>query len=145
MKNKKSYLLVILIIIHFCVSCTTKDSSIDEAVEFVLEYAENHPNGFTLDIQTYQPVTEGISVAYYETQNSFGKESLYNVVEHSLNYESIVGGWLNTEDSLYYFDSDKIFPDSSLQEAIEFAIENQQSALYDITNDSTIWVSDYGK
>jgi fructokinase len=87
-----------------------------------------------------EPVTKGISAAYFETQNSFGKESLNKVVEHAFNHEAIVGGWLNTDDSLYYFDSDKIFPDGEYVEAIAFAKENQQLSIYDLTNDSLIWI-----
>lgn len=129
--------------ILFCVGCNTNESTINEPVEFVWRYATNHPEGFTLNIQTQQPVTKGISVSYYATQNSFGKESLFWVVEHAQDHESIVGGWLNESDSLYYFDSDKVFPVTELDEAIEFALENEQYAVYDITNDSVIWVSEY--
>jgi len=120
--------------------CQKQENTPDETVNYAWDYASHHPDGFMLNIQKKEPVTRGISVAYFETQNSFGKESLNKVVEHTFKHEAIVGGWLNTDDSLYYFDSDKIFPDGAYAEAISFAKENQQLSIYDPTNDSLIWI-----
>ncbi len=131
-----------VIILLFLVSPGCKKDRIDKAgtVDFIWAYSRNHPEGFTLDILTRQEVTHGIVADYFETQNSFGKEKLSFVVEHALNHEAVIGGWLNAADSLYYFDSSKVFPDGAITEAIEFARENHQYAIYDITNDSVIWV-----
>jgi fructokinase len=120
--------------------CHKEKDTTGELVNYVWDYAAQHPDGFTLDIQTKEPVTSGISVAYFETQNSFGKESLVKVVEHALNHEKVVGGWFNGEDSLYYFDSDRIFAEGAYDEAIAFAKENLQLSIYDLTNDSLIWI-----
>jgi hypothetical protein len=120
--------------------CKKQETNNDGIVNYVWEYATRHPDGFTLDIEKKAPVTSGIAVAYLETQNSFGKESLDKVVEHSLKHESIVGGWFNGEDSLYYFDSDRIFAEGAYDEAIAFAKENLQLSIYDLTNDSLIWI-----
>ena len=38
--------------------------------------AEANPDGFTVDLTTLKKVTKGISVAYLETQDSFGEEGL---------------------------------------------------------------------
>jgi fructokinase len=120
--------------------CHKEKDTTDELVNYVWDYAAQHPDGFTLDIQTKEPVTSGISVAYFETQNSFGKEILNKVIEHALNHENVVGGWFNGEDSLYYFDSDRIFAEGAYDEAIAFAKENLQLSIYDLTNDSLIWI-----
>ena len=142
MNKRKLHFLIIIITIYLCVGCQTDVTIKNKAVDFLWEYANEHPEGFTLNIQTYQEITQGIAVSYFETQNSFGKEKLSSVVTHALEHESIVGGWFNDSTSLYYFDSDKIFPDTALSEAIEFAIKNKQYAIYDISKDSLIWLSD---
>ncbi|MDY4756057.1 MAG: hypothetical protein SO287_00365 [Parabacteroides sp.] len=46
---------------------------LEEAVNYCWEYAQHHPNGFTLDISDYSVPKEGIVVAYMETQDSFGR------------------------------------------------------------------------
>lgn len=103
-------------------------------IERVWEYSKNNPFGFTINIETMKPIEFGICVSYLETQNSFGKESLQKVITHSLKHQKIVGGWLNEENNQYYFDSVKMFKNSELQQAIEFAKENKQIAIFDITN-----------
>lgn len=105
-----------------------------QLIESVYEYAQNNPFGFTLDLTTMQPVKYGITVAFIETQNSFDKESLNNVLRHSLDNSKIVGGWYNSDNGKYYFDSIKLFKNSELQEAIEFAKANKQIAIFDLTN-----------
>jgi ABC-type amino acid transport substrate-binding protein len=41
-----------------------------------------------------------------------------------------VGGWLNTENGLYYFDSTKLFPETTLGDAIQFGKENGQHSVF---------------
>ena len=38
------------------------------------------------------------------------QEDLGDVVSHALAHDGYVGGWWNSEDSLYYFDSVRILP-----------------------------------
>ena len=78
---------------------------LEEAVNYCWEYAQHHPNGFTLDISDYSVPKEGIVVAYMETQDSFGKEGLRVAVHHSLAHNQIVGGWYNDDNGKYYFDT----------------------------------------
>lgn len=42
--------------------------------------------------------TTGIAVSYAATQNSHSRESLTFVVEHALNHDGYVGGWLDSEN-----------------------------------------------
>jgi hypothetical protein len=100
----------------------------------VWEYSLNNPDGFTINIETMKPLKFGLIVAYKETQNHFGKEQLQNVINHALRHEKLVGGWLNIENGLFYFDSVKVFRNSELKEAIKFGIENEQIAIFDLTN-----------
>lgn len=105
-----------------------------QLIDGVWDYSLINPNGFTLNIETMKPVKYGISVAYEETQDSFGKESLNKVINHALEHSKTVGGWYDTESNRYYFDSVKVFRNSEISKAIEFAKENNQLAVYDLTN-----------
>jgi len=106
----------------------------EQLIDRVWDYSLNNPDGFTLNIETMKPIKYGISVAYLETQNSFGKESLNGVINHALKNGKSVGGWLDTETNRYYFDSVKIFKNWQVSEAIEFAKQNEQLAVFDLTN-----------
>ena len=98
--------------------------------EWVWAYSQAHPDGFTLDIRDRKEPTEGISVAYAATQDRHSRDDLDYVVSHALTHDGFVGGWWNSEDSLYYFDSDRLFPESNPGEAASFALENEQLAFY---------------
>ena len=98
--------------------------------DWVWAYSQAHPDGFTVDIRDRKVPTEGISVAYAATQDRHSKEDLGDVVSHALAHDGYVGGWWNSEDSLYYFDSVRILPESIPGEAVSFALENEQLAFY---------------
>ena len=100
------------------------------AAEWVWAYSQSHPDGFTVDIRGRKEPSEGISVAYAATQNRHSKEDLGDVVSHALAHDGYVGGWWNSEDSLYYYDSVRILPESDPSEAVSFALENEQLAFY---------------
>ena len=89
--------------------------------ESIKEMANQNPLGFTVDLTTLKKIAGGISVAYLETQNSFGDEGLEKV-----------GGWLDEDSGYFYFDSVRIF--TNLEAAIQFGRENKQIAIFDITN-----------
>ncbi|WP_176553138.1 hypothetical protein [Bacteroides sp. KFT8] len=105
-----------------------------QLIDGVWEYSLINPNGFTLNVETMKPVKYGISVAYKETQDSFGKESLNRGINHALEHSKTVGGWFDTDSNRYYFDSVKIFKNSEIDKAIEFAKNHNQLAIYDLTN-----------
>lgn len=98
----------------------------------IMKIANENPDGFTVELKTLKKVTKGISVAYLDTQDSFGVDGLEKVLKHAENHGKVVGGWLNEENEKYYFDSVKIFTD--LNEAKKFGKENEQIAIFDITN-----------
>lgn len=105
-----------------------------QLIDRVWDHSLNNPDGFTLNIETMKPVKYGVSVAYLETQNSFGNESLNRVINHALEHGKTVGGWFDNESKQYYFDSVKVFKNSEIDKAIEFAKENNQLAVFDLTN-----------
>ena len=61
--------------------------------------------------------TEGIAVSYAATQNGHSRDQLDKVIGHALQHEGYVGGWYNSEDGLYYFDSTKLFPEKLRERA----------------------------
>ncbi len=81
-----------------------------EIVNFLWGFAQAHPDGFTIGIDTFDQPKEGIVVSYAATQNSFDKKSLPAVIKHAREHEGFVGGWYNPENKKYYFDSNRIFP-----------------------------------
>ena len=107
----------------------TEQSSITDIADKVWTFSQAHPDGFTLDIRTMTEPTEGIAVSYAATQNSHSRDQLDKVVSHALQHEGYVGGWLNREDGLYYFDSTKLFQENELQGAIQFGKENGQYSI----------------
>ena len=116
-------------------ACSKSDNSVDQDSVSVIAgkvwtFSQSHPDGFTLDIRKMTEPTEGIAVSYAETQNSHSRNQLDKVVSHALSHDGYVGGWLNTDNGLYYFDSTKLFPETSLGSAIQFGKENGQYSIF---------------
>ncbi|MBO7480573.1 MAG: hypothetical protein J6T63_00505 [Bacteroidales bacterium] len=137
----KARFLILLLAILLCyilqTSCTTNSNlvqkgEVEALSEKIWTYSHSHPDGFTIDIRTMTEPTEGIAVAYSATQGSHSRKKLNWVVRHALHHDGYVGGWLDTADSLYYFDSTRLFPEDSLDAAIKFGLENKQKAIYSI-------------
>ncbi len=117
-------------------SCTsvednaTAQSSTSAIADRVWTFSQSHPDGFTIDVRTMTEPTEGIAVSYAATQNSHSRSQLDRVVSHALMHEGYVGGWYNSDDGLYYFDSTRLFPESELKEALEFGRQNGQYSAF---------------
>ena len=108
----------------------TEQSNISVIAEKVWAFSQTHPDGFTIDIRTMMEPKEGIVVSYAATQNSHSRDQLDKVVSHALRHEGYVGGWYNSEDGLYYFDSTTLFPENDLKGAIQFGKENGQHSVF---------------
>ena len=80
----------------------------------------------------------GIAVAYETTQSSHDRTGLDRVITHARSHEGYVGGWYNSADSLYYFDSVRLFPEDSLSAAIDFGKANHQDAIYKLSSGEEI-------
>ena len=105
-------------------------------------FSQYRPEGFTLDIKSWKEPKKGISVAYAETQNRHDREDLDYVVSHAKAHEGYIGGWLNSEDGLYYFDSVRIFPEDSMEKAKQFGRLNGQDAVYVLSKGTEIRLLD---
>ena len=125
------------------ISCSNNDKTVGQTdvsalADRVWEFSRTHPDGFTLDIRTMTEPTEGIAVSYAATQNSHSRSQLDKVVAHALQNDGFVGGWYNTTDGLYYFDSTRLFPESQLKEAIEFGKKNAQNSAFILSSSTEI-------
>jgi len=96
----------------------------------ILEIAKENPDGFTVEVPSLKPVMSGFISACFETQNCFGRDGLEKVICHALEHGRVVGGWRNTENRKYYFDSSSVFIDK--ETAIEFGRKNKQIAIFDL-------------
>ena len=119
-------------------SLPASNDSIKATADKVWAYSLTHPDGFTLNVRTMTEPSEGIAVSYAETQDSHSRNQLDKVVSHALRHDGYVGGWLNREDGLYYFDSSKLFPEISLKEAVEFGRKNRQRSLFILSTSTDI-------
>ena len=110
----------------------------EKLADVVWTYSLTHPDGFTMDLSTMTVPSEGIVVAYEATQGCHSREKLNYVIDHAMTHNRVVGGWLDTTDSLYYFDSSRIFPEDSLEAAKKFGIENGQIVIFLISEGKEI-------
>ena len=130
-------LLTLCLFLLFPWSC--KDVTDETLLEKVWAFSQTHPDGFTLDIHTMTEPSEGIAVAYAATQgSSHSKEALSIVIDHALTHDGYVGGWLDPDSGLYYFDSTKLFPEDQWDEAVDFGRDNGQRFLYVISTGEKI-------
>lgn len=106
------------------------EGGVKAVADRVWTYSISHPDGFTMNLATMTEPTEGVVVAYASTQGCHSRKQLGRVVRHAIRHDGYVGGWLDTSDSLYYFDSSRLFPEDSLDAAIQFGIENDQIAVF---------------
>ncbi len=125
------------------VSCCNNDKSAEQTdvsalADRVWELSQTHPDGFTLDIRTMTEPTEGIAVSYAATQNSHSRSQLDKVIAHALQNDGFVGGWYNTTDGLYYFDSTRLFPENQLKEALEFGKKSAQNSAFILSSSTEI-------
>ena len=110
-----------------------------DLVNVIWAMGQMYPKGFTIDINTLQQPTEGLAVSYAATQNSFEKKDIAKVIKHAKEHDGFVGGWYNPENGKYYFDSTRMFPEDSLIAAVEFARDNGQHTVFDISKGIDVW------
>jgi hypothetical protein len=128
----------ILLTSCFNSSRLARNQHIEGIANQVWTYSLTHPDGFTIDLSTMTVPTKGIVVAYEATQGCHSREKLNYVISHAMAHNRVVGGWFDTSDSLYYFDSSRIFPEDSLEAAKKFGIENGQIAIFLISEGKEI-------
>ena len=139
---KKTAMTVLLSCALLLSSCYSGSKLVGGSVKAVSDsiwaYSLRHPDGFTMDVATMTEPAEGVVVAYAATQGCHSRKQLGRVVRHALRHDGYVGGWLDTSDSLYYFDSSRLFPEDSLAAAIRFGIENEQIAVFVLSEEREV-------
>lgn len=140
------YLLLTLSCAALFSSCggsdnNTGNATVSAIADKVWAFSQNHPDGFTLDIRTMTEPQEGIAVSYAATQNSHSRSQLNDVVSHALQHDGYVGGWYNTDNQLYYFDSTRLFPENDLKSALLFGRENGQNSAFILSTHTEVPVS----
>lgn len=101
------------------------ENLLDQAESIAME----NPQGFTLEIKTFELITSGIIVAYAETQSSFGRRGLRKCLQHAIRNDGYLGGWRNPDGKMQY-DSCKVF--RSLKKAKDFGRSQGQYAIFDL-------------
>ena len=114
----------------------------EKRVKNLVEIALKKDEGFTVDKRTLKPIEKGYSVAIKETQNSFGFHGLLKAFIIGLNITIVdgIGGWFNKDDSEYYYDAVVIF--DAFEKALQFAKENEQIAIFDLSKGKEIKLND---
>jgi hypothetical protein len=143
MKKNRLISLLLVLIFTTILSCGTLRQDCLVSADTTLAdslwtYSLAHPEGFTLHLATWIQPQEGIVVAYEATQHCHDRKGLDFVITHAQSHEGYVGGWLELTDSLFYFDSVRVFPEDSLSAAISFGKENHQLAIYKLSTDEEI-------
>lgn len=102
-------------------------------ISSVAAIAAVNPEGFTINSKDMTPETAGYCVALAETQNSFNNEGLARVYEVIRSGRAnAVGGWLDSESGLYYYDAVVVLQDR--EKAVELGRLNNQLAIFDLNN-----------
>lgn len=145
-KIRTTFALWLLCCISALTACSRNDATPSEEriaalADQVWAYSQGHAEGFTLDLRSMSEPAEGIAVSYAATQGSHSRQSLNAVVSHALSHDGYVGGWQDSGDGLYYFDSTRLFPEDSLRLALHFGQENNQQSAYIISSGIDVPIS----
>lgn len=114
------------------------NESIDGLAEQVWKYARSHPDGFTLELSTMTEPAQGIAVSYAATQGCHSREALTRVIRHAKWHSGYVGGWMDADSGLFYFDSTRLFPEDQLEAAMAFGRKNGQMAVFILSTGTEI-------
>ena len=106
----------------------------DHLVNAISAIAYQNPDGFTLDLETWEQPKTGYAVAIAATQNSFGREGLAKVVDYAIDHNLMIGGWRGPDG--YYFDAIKVY--STKNWAIVIGKHEKQLAIFDLEKLETI-------
>ena len=104
--------------------------------EKIKDFANKHPEGFTIDPVTLETPKRGYAVAMLETQGSFGDDGLKRALEKAAKNGDFLGGWLDAESGLFYYDRVKVIEDRD--EAVKVGKENLQIAIFDLSTGTEI-------
>ena len=101
--------------------------------------AAANPYGFTYNVESGEMQTTGYCVALECTQNSHGLDGLENVINIVTNGDTgatCIGGWMDEQTGLYYFDATVIVEDRAAAIALGRLLTQRLTA--DLQQDALI-------
>ena len=117
-------------------------SDFEKRSSSLFEVVKAHPEGFTVDSKTFQPVRSGFAVApFFFAQIIIDRdrltvEQIQQMISSIDRLTQLVGkpvyagGWFNTNNKRYYLDASMVVMD--LDEALYLAKAGNQQAVYDL-------------
>ena len=137
MTRKFFYPLILFCLLTVFASSCKKDPA-ETLAQQIWEYAQKNPEGFNLDINTMTEPSEGVAVSYEGTQTFYSRETLPSVIRHAREHDGYVCGWRDTESGQFIFGSDKLFPESRLEDAKAFGRANGQRNIFIISSTTVL-------
>ena len=125
-----------------------EDSGFKERASSLFEVVKAHPEGFTVDSKTFQPVHSGFAVAPFSfaqiiiDRDRLTVEQIQQMIFFIDRLNQLVGksvyagGWFNMNNKQYYLDASMVVAD--LDEALYLAKAGNQQAVYDLAAGKTI-------
>lgn len=110
--------------------------TLENNVQTLFSTILSSPDGFTASLDGSEVPTSGYVVALAETQGSFGVTGFLHAANVAKEKQCYLGGWLDAESGLYYFDAVRIFPD--LGEALDAGRAQDQIAIWNIEESKEI-------
>jgi len=92
--------------------------------------AEQHEMGFTVYLPDLEFANSGWVIANQLTQSAHGDEGLDRVLEFALKYNRLLGGWLEEDDSLFYYDAVILEPEK--EKALELMKMHNQKGIFNL-------------
>ena len=90
---------------------------------------------FTFDVRGNCLVYSGVVAPYRATLDSDHFTELPKVVDHALDHDGIIGGWKDSNGTVYY-DSCRVFTD--VEHALHFARTERQRSVYNLNREEEV-------
>ena len=135
-----SLFIMLSVVILPLVSCQKEGNT---PVEKVFLHASHYVRGnFFLSLEDYDEITEGYAVKYAAASNKTGSEGLNLVVDHALEHNMAVMGqgmrMASANSNVMYYSSIKVFDTLDYGAALDFANEQGQVDVFDLTTGYSI-------
>ena len=126
----------------------SQKSSLEKRAESLLEVVQSHPDGFTVDSNTFKTISSGYAVAPFDFVQIIEKRDKISIaqlktllsnidrIKEFSNQEVYAGGWLNTANEQYHLDASVTVED--LDKALYLGLAGNQQIIYDFSVQQTI-------
>ena len=130
------------------VKSESQKNFLEKRAESLLEVVQSHPDGFTVDSNTFKTISSGYAVAPFDFVQIIEKRDKISIaqlktllsnidrIKEFSNQEVYAGGWLNTANEQYYLDASVTVED--LDKALYLGLAGNQQVVYDFSVQQTI-------